>query len=319
MDIVLAQGALLDRILDHTFELWHEGLSRPAYGRWNEGQLRTAWGAGHLHRFALVDDAGQLLATAKRYRHSVRIDGRRGWMSGIGAVFTPPEQRGRGHASRLVEHLLEQARAEGALAAALFSEIGPAFYERLGFRSVPFTDVTVRVMQAGGAPAVFVRAGNERDLPALSSMHDVRSTSTRLALERPPSMIQYAVTKKRLLAGLGPQGLRHVEFVVAEEGGQAMAYVVCLQNAKGWTLEEAGDRDPGGARLGAILQALLAREASSAPPLIRAWWPAAFPVPPQLELTDRSAARDLFMIRPLAGVPLPEKAEDVFYWHSDYF
>jgi hypothetical protein len=98
-----------------------------------------------------------------------------------------------------------------------------------------------------------------------------------------------------------------------------MAYVVCLQNAKGWTLEEAGDRDPGGARLGAILQALLARQASSAPPLIRAWWPAAFPVPSQLELTDRSASRDLFMIRPLADVSLPEKAEDVFYWHSDYF
>jgi hypothetical protein len=42
-------------------------------------------------------------------------------------------------------------------------------------------------------------------------------------------------------------------------------------------------------------------------------------VPSQLELTDRSASRDLFMIRPLADVSLPEKAEDVFYWHSDYF
>jgi predicted N-acetyltransferase YhbS len=319
MQIVLAQGALLDRILDHTFELWHEGLSRPAYGRWNEGQLRTAWGAGHLHRFALVDEAGQLLATAKRYRHSVRLDGRSGWMCGIGAVFTPREQRGRGYALRLVEGLLEQARADGALAAALFSEIGPAFYERLGFRSVPFNDVTVRVTQAVGAPAVLVRSGNERDFAALSAMHDARSTGTRLALERTPSMIQYAVTRKRLLAGLGPQGLRHVEFVVAEEGATAMAYVVCLQNANGWTLEEAGDRDPGGARLGAILQAMLARDVLSAPPLIRAWWPAAVPVPPQLELTDRSASRDLFMIRPLADVALPEKAEDVFYWHSDYF
>jgi GNAT superfamily N-acetyltransferase len=319
MEIVLAQGALLDRILDHTFELWHEGLSRPAYGRWNEGQLRTAWGAGHLHRFALIDDAGHLLATAKRYRHSVRIDGRSGWMCGIGAVFTPPEQRGSGYASRLVEHLLEQARAEGALAAALFSEVGAAFYERLGFRSVPFNDVTVRVTQGDGAPALLVRSGNERDFAALSAMHDARSTGTRLVLGRTPSMIQYAVTKKRLLAGLGPQGLRHVEFVVAEEGATAMAYVVCLQNANGWTLEEAGDRDPDGARVGAILQAMLARDTLSPPPLIRAWWPAAFPVPPQVELTDRSASRDLFMVRPLADVPLPERAEDVFYWHSDYF
>jgi len=42
-------------------------------------------------------------------------------------------------------------------------------------------------------------------------------------------------------------------------------------------------------------------------------------VPPQLTLTDRSAARDVFMVRPLADVAMPEKAEDVFYWHSDYF
>jgi len=25
------------------------------------------------------------------------------------------------------------------------------------------------------------------------------------------------------------------------------------------------------------------------------------------------------MVRPLADVAMPEKAEDVFYWHSDYF
>ena len=39
-----------------------------------------------------------------------------------------------------------------------------------------------------------------------------------------------------------------------------MAYVVLSQNQFGWTLEEAGDRDPAGARLGAILQVLVARE-----------------------------------------------------------
>jgi hypothetical protein len=43
------------------------------------------------------------------------------------------------------------------------------------------------------------------------------------------------------------------------------------------------------------------------------------PVPPQLQLTDRSEARDIFMVRPLADVPVPETADDVFYWRSDYF
>jgi hypothetical protein len=94
---------------------------------------------------------------------------------------------------------------------------------------------------------------------------------------------------------------------------------VLHENANGWTLEEAGDRDPSGARLGAMLQVLVAREPSAPTPLIRAWWPPAFPVPPQITLTGTSAARDVFMVRPLADVSMPEKGEDVFYWHSDHF
>jgi len=319
MNVVPAQGVLLDQILDHTFEVWHEGLSRAAYARWNAAQLKTPWGREHLHRWALVDDSGRLLATAKRYRYDARLDGRDGWMAGIGAVFTPPEQRGRGYASELIERLLVAERRDGALLAGLFSEIGSGFYERLGFRSVPFNEVTVRIKRKDGTPAMLVRAGDERDLPAISAMHHVRTSGVRFALRRNAPMIHYALSRKRLLAGLGPHGLRQVEFVVAEEGASAVAYAVLHENANGWTLEEAGDRDPSGARLGAILQVLVAREPSAPTPLIRAWWPPSFPVPPQLELTDQSAARDLFMVRPLADVRMPEKAEDVFYWRSDYF
>jgi GNAT superfamily N-acetyltransferase len=319
MNVVLAQGALLDRILDETFELWNEGLSRSAYARWNLAQLGTPWGRERLHRFALVDDAGGLLATAKLYRHDVRLDGRDGWMAGIGALFTPADQRGRGYASQLIERLLDRERREGALLASLFSAIGPAFYERLGFSSVTINEVTVRVERRNGAPAMLVRVGDERDLPAVSAMHDARSAGVRFTLQRDPSAIHYALSKKRLLAGLGPQGLRQVEFVVAEEGASAVAYAVLQENANGWTLEDAGDRDPSGARLGAILQLLMAREPSAPAPLIRAWWPAVFPVPPQLELVDASPARDLFMVRPLTAVSMPEKAGDVFYWHGDHF
>jgi len=84
-------------------------------------------------------------------------------------------------------------------------------------------------------------------------------------------------------------------------------------------VEEAGDRDPAGARLGAILQVLLAREPSRPAPLIRAWWPRLMPVPPQLRLTNRIPARDIFMLRPIENVRIPDRADDVFYWRSDYF
>ena len=319
MKLVVAEGPLLDQIVSLTFDIWNEGLSERGYSQWNAAQLRTPWGRQHLHRLALVDDAGQLLATAKRYRLPIRLDGRDGWMTGIGAVFTPPSQRGKGHASKLIEELLEIERKEGALLAGLFSEIGASYYERFGFRTIPLDEVTVSVERRNGAPAMLVRAGDDRDLPAVEAMHKVRSSGVKFALNRERSLIHYALSKKRLLAGLGPKGLRQVEFVVAEEGASAVAYALLHANANGWTLEEAGDRDPAGARLGGMLQVLLAREPSAPPPLIRAWWPAAFPVPPQVSLVDRAPAHDLFMVKPLADIPMPEKTEDVFYWHSDYF
>jgi GNAT superfamily N-acetyltransferase len=319
MNLVVADSPLVDQILAFTYGIWHEGLSERAYSQWYRAQIRTPWGRAHLQRFALLDDDGGLLAAAKRYRYRVRLDGRAGWMAGIGAVFTPPLQRGRGYASQLIERLLEMERRDGVLLAGLFSEIGTSFYERLGFSAVPVDEVTVLVERRAGAPAMLVRAGDDRDFPALAAMHRVRSADVRFALDRDRPTIHYAVSKKRLLAGLGPPGLRQVEFVVAEEGASAVAYAVLHENANGWTLEEAGDRDPSAARLGAMLQVLLAREPSSAMPLIRAWWPQSFPVPPQITLTDRSAARDVFMVKPLAEVAMPVKAEDVFYWHSDHF
>ena len=317
---MVADESLVERVLDDTYPVWHEGLTRDAYSKWSRGQLRTPWGRGHLQRFVMLDDGGVHVASLKRYRYPMRLDGREGWMCGIGAVLTAPASRGHGHASRLVEEVVEQSRAEGALVAGLFSEIGTAFYERLGFSTVLLDEVSVHVTRRDGSPAMLVRSGDDRDLPALAALHAVRAASARFALRRDPALIHYAIAKKRLFAGLSARGARHLEFFVAEEGASAVAYVVFSQNEYGWTLEEAGDRDPAGARLGAMLQVLLAREPSHREPVIRTWWPRSFAVPPQLTLSNQSDPKDVFMVRPLAdGLEMPPGPEGVFWWRSDYF
>lgn len=319
MPVVAAEGPLLEHILDLTYPVWHEGLTRRAYGAWNAAQRRTAWGRDRLARMALVDAAGTLLASLKRYRFDVRIDGCDGWACGIGAVHTPPDRRGRGHARELVETVLDDARRDGALVATLFSEIGPGYYERLGFERVAIDEAAVAVHPAAGAPAMLVRAGGDGDVAAVAAMHAARAADARLALRRDSEAVRFALTRKRLFAGLGPPGLRQLEFFVAEEGAAAVAYAVLQVTARGWTLEEGGDRDPSGARLGALLQALVAREPAERPPLIRTWWPRPFPVPPQLTLTDIQPARDAFMVRPLQpGVRVPDP-DAVFYWRNDCF
>jgi GNAT superfamily N-acetyltransferase len=326
-EVVVARGPILEQILDDSWPLWGDGLSRQAYGQWNAAQLETPWGRTHLERVALVDN-GRLLASAKRYRFTTRLDGRTLPALGIGAVFTPPTERGRGYAPRLIEHLCAAAASDGCALAMLFSEIGSGYYERLGFRVVPHATSDVIVATKDGAPAVLVRAGDERDAGDIAAIHASRLERYRFGLLPDADQVNYSVSRKRMLAGLDPTGRRTLEYFVTEEGHRAVAYVL-LQVSRperpgepeGWSLAACGDRDPDGARVGAMLQVLLARHPAERHPLIRAWWPAGFK-PPQLEIARRGLAAEIMMIRVLdpSLTITPWLAEgDTFYWHGDAF
>lgn len=313
-------GELLDIILSDTFELWNDGLSPSAYQRFWRGQMKTAWGAAHLDRVALVD--GQtLLSSAKRYDLSARVDGRIRRVLGIGAVFTMPARRGRGAGTELLRRILERAEAEGYEFAMLFSEIGPTYYERLDFVPVPLVESRVTVRMGAGAPAMLVRSGEDRDIAALADLSAIRAAGARFALERSEDFVRYGLSKRRLLAGLGPPARRQVEFLVAEEGHAAVAFIIASIEGNQWFIDDAGDRDPAGARVGAMLQAMLARTPADEPPVIRSWWPLAA-VPPQLTVADTCPVNGVLMIRPLKDrrLPLPPlEAQEVVHRRLDYF
>ena len=90
------------------------------------------------------------------------------------------------------------------------------------------------------------------------------------------------------------------------------------ERQESWTIEECGDRDPSGARVGAILQALLAREPALTQPHIRAWMPPGL-LPPQVFIEDRRPSSEVMMVRGLR-IATPRLGEpDVLYWHGDLF
>lgn len=321
LQVVPATGPVLEQILDDTFSIWHDGLSREHYGKSWAAQIRTSWGLSHLDRVALVDGP-HVLSSAKRYDLSLRLDGRIRRVLGIGAVFTATAHRGRGYARELLARMLDTAVTEGQEFAMLFSEIEPAFYERLDFVPVPLLESTLEVDQKrGGAPAMLVRSGDDRDLPSIVEMSAARSATARLALDRSEDFIRFNITRKRLASGLAPSGHRNTEFLVVEEGSQAVAYLVSTEESGRWMIEEAGDRDPAGARLGAMLQVMLARHPGERLPEIKCWWPQAL-LPPQVKVVSASPTQEVLMLRPLRDriLPLPPLAAgQVVYWHSDYF
>ncbi|HUE87404.1 MAG TPA: GNAT family N-acetyltransferase [Vicinamibacterales bacterium] len=319
-ELVPATGDYLEQILQDTYPLWNDGLAPERYARFWEAQLRTPWGSAHLDRVALIE-GGIAICSAKRYDLSARIEGRIRRVLGIGAVFTPSARRGRGAAQRLLETMLETAEAEGFEYAMLFSEIDPSFYQRFDFVPVPILESRLEITRKGGSPAVLVRAGDDRDIPSVAEMSARRAEGARFALDRSEDWIRYGIAKRRLLAGLGPPGLRDVEFLVTEEGHQAVAYVVSTVHHGRWFIEDAGDRDPSGARLGAMLQAMMARTPHLSDPEIRAWLPHDF-TPPQVTRVHTHAIPEVMMLRPLKdrSLPLPPlDGSQVAYCRLDYF
>ena len=328
-DLAIVEGPYLQQVLDHSYPVWHDGLSRAAYGRYFAGQLATPWGRAHLRRVALVD-RGEVLASAKLYTLDASLDGRALRIAGIGALFTAPAHRGRGHARALVERLLERSADEGATVALLFVATGDGGQQTLrtsvpdcaglGFEPIATLDLSLRVLEDArrGAPMTLVRAGEDRDLPDVVAMGRARAERYRFHLERDRDFVHFAIVRKRLLAGLGPAGDREVQFFVAEEGGSAVAYVVVTVRRGAWVLEECGDRDPDGARVGAILQVLIARDPSAPRPAMTAWLPTNFR-PPQLEILGERPSSDIMMMRGL-GRSVPKLSDpDAVYWHGDTF
>jgi len=317
--LVTATGDILRQIYDETWQIWSDGLSRDRYERYNHAQMATSWGEHHLRRVAMVED-GRLLASAKEYRLTLRLKGAEVRCLGIGAVFTPPALRGRGHAAALIEMMIEEAGREGTEYALLFSEIDPGFYARLGFEPIPVAEsaIALRVQPREGAPAVLMRGGDDRDLDNIAAMHEMRAEPYGFSLRRPADYVRHAISRRRLLAAFGEPGVRQVEYFIAEEGGNAVAYVVITRGPEGNILQDWGDRDPAGARVGAMLQAVAARTPAEPPPPLRTWMPLDF-APPQLVRTSESAPGEQAMLRGI-GREAPRIApEEIFYFKADAF
>ena len=171
-----------------------------------------------------------------------------------------------------------------------------------------------------GAPMTLVRSGEDRDLGAIAVMGQLRAAPFRFSLVRDADPLKHAITRRRLLAGLGAPGAQQTEFVIAEEGITAAAYLVLPVATGTWTIEECGDRDPSGARVGALLQALLAREPAESRPIIRGWLPPGF-LPPQVKIAATSPAGSQLLIHPISSGAMRLKltGAEVMYWRADLF
>lgn len=294
------------------------GLPPPTAARYARALLSTPYGRVHLQPLACVDTRSQDVVASALLRVMPAV------VCGVpllvGVVHDAAAQaRPDGALSALMAGLIERSAAL-APNASLFLVSAPAETALPGFVALPTEDVTLTVKDGRrqGAPMLPIRSGERDDLACIAALPQLDDPGLGFRVDRSPAATAFAITRQRLLSGLSPEGTRESRFLVVEEGMRAAAYVVVTGSGGSWTLEECGDRDPTGARVGAMLQALAALTPGQPRMTLTAWLPPGF-LPPQVEVTAvqpsavRLFARAQRLTLDLEGL----HSRHISYWHGD--
>ena len=111
----------------------------------------------------VAEQDGCLAAHIRVFDRRVRACGTGLRVAGIGNVITAPEQRGRGHAGRLLEAMLAGTPGEG-FAYSLLRAYQPVLYERHGWAHID-QELVRATLSPGGVATVAIERFADEDLP----------------------------------------------------------------------------------------------------------------------------------------------------------
>jgi len=249
-----ARSAEIESILRLSHEVWGEGMSPEDYVRFNLAQMETAWGRKRYRFLVGLEADGAVVCALKMFSLPVELDGRPALVAGIGAVFTPPERRGRGHARELVESVLARAQPLGHEAALLMSEIGAEYYARVGFSVLPAAEAGCLPflpvpwpgepawLRGGNVPAALpgLRSSSPEDLDALVVIREESTRGQRFRLLRDRAAWEHLLLKMSLGHRLRRDG-EDLLWVV-ERDGQVVAYAALKETRTALLWKEHGAR-----------------------------------------------------------------------------
>ncbi len=280
-------------VLPLTAELWAGGRPQTRYVEHIGEIARCGYGRRHYRTVGFYDEK-HLLASFKRYERTLRVGSQRLRATGIGAVFTPPEFRGRGYASAMLAMELDRSHAEGVDIAFLFSDIRPEFYMPLGFVALPSRSMSLR---SDSLPTTRVEVArlDDRDWVGVARCFDLGERHRNWAFLRTPLVWEWLRLRMR-------QGSEHPDSVetnlVVRRGRAIAAYVLGARAPQhdAYILDEFGFAD---AEAATLVPALL-RSAAGDLQRVTGWLPveATRDVLPRASVRKRGKA--VFMVAPLS-------------------
>jgi hypothetical protein len=194
--------------------IWGGGLSED---RFQMFQRRLADAPEARERYRLLGwfVNGTWTAAMKAYDLRATCAARPLRVLGVGAVFTPPELRRRGHAAAMLRAVMEDYATRGGQAAVLFSDIGVRYYERLGFRVLESRECTVAASELPRLPGS-TRPALAGDEPLMTGLFAASRADRTFALARDGWTLRFQLRRLRELARA--RGIGEPEWGLVAEG-----------------------------------------------------------------------------------------------------
>ena len=188
-------------VLPHSAEMWAGERDFATYAAEFHELSTSGFGRRRFKTLGLAID-GRIVTSCKRYQRELRCGERTFRATGVGAVFTPKAERGHGYATAFLGALLDSERASGTDFVFLFSDIHPAFYERLGFVGLPSRAIVLRADTLPHA-RIATRTLADDDWPAIERCFTTLEASRPFALTRPPLVWEWLRLRARSRASGG--------------------------------------------------------------------------------------------------------------------
>ena len=241
-----ATRAHIEAVFEENHGLWGGPLSPQQYRDYWFSLFLTPWGSSNFRYMALTEEEeGPLLSTLKLYRFTGSLYGKPIVIAGIGAVYTPEEQRTFGSASLLISEVLDYMQKKRAALALLYTDIGLPFYERLGFVPLPGHETTgpldrVPRRASTDPPGVTIREIQVRDSALLAPLHKELAGGRPLSIDREASYWEFLLYKRRQFWDMAPPGTGIPLSFLALRGGRALASGFAVAGRDGLRVQELG-------------------------------------------------------------------------------
>ena len=223
---------------------WYPSVTPEAHHVYRMRVLTSPW-ARRCSQVLVLEENGAPRAGMIVLTLSMRLRGKKRKVAGIAAVVTDPEHRGRGLAARLVTIGHRRLADAGHQAALLFTEIGTAYYAKLGYVTWPLARRTLALPDSARTPrGLTFRPATARDLPAMRRLLTQAQKGFTLGIERPADYFRHlmsrAVWRDELFAPPGTV-VEHVSGRwIAERGGEPVAHARLVPREKELAISEGG-------------------------------------------------------------------------------